>query len=72
VQYPYWKIIIIIMYQIIPLNLLYTGYILEKIIHMPFGTALLIQWTLVNPALVNPVLGLTRSKTQGTNHSEPD
>jgi hypothetical protein len=30
------------------------------------------QWTLVNPALVNPVLGLTRSKTQGTNHSEPD
>jgi hypothetical protein len=31
-----------------------------------------IQWTLLNPALVNPVLGLTRSKTQGTNHSEPD
>jgi hypothetical protein len=31
-----------------------------------------IQWTLVNPALVNRVLGLTRSKTQGTNHSEPD
>jgi hypothetical protein len=30
------------------------------------------QWTLIKPALVNPVLGLTRSKTQGTNHSEPE
>jgi hypothetical protein len=26
-----------------------------------------IQWT-----LVHPVLGLTRAKTQGTDHSEPD
>jgi hypothetical protein len=36
------------------------------------GADIAIQWTLVNPALVNPVLGLSRSKTQGTNHSEPD
>jgi hypothetical protein len=33
---------------------------------------MVLQWTRVNPALVSPVLGLTRSKTQGTNHSEPD
>jgi hypothetical protein len=28
-----------------------------------------LQWTLVNPALVNPVRSLTRSKTQWTIHS---